>query len=55
MIFPYFWLILINFFSPNYVKSFLETVSKCTITAMVIVIIINVKSFLERQFLRDFN
>ena len=43
MIFP---LVLADF---NYVKLFLSTVNKCIIT-ITIIIIINVKSFLERHF-----
>ena len=51
-IFPLFKLILISFFCQNYVKPFLSTVNKCTIT--MIIIIINVKSFLERHFCSSF-
>ena len=49
MIFPLFWLIFINFFCPIYLKTFLSTVNKYTII-MMIIIIINVKTFLERYF-----
>ena len=49
MIFPLFWLILTSFFCPNYVKLFVLTINKCTITMMIIKTV-NVKSFLERHF-----
>ena len=46
MIFPLFWLISISCFLLNYLKTFfLSTVNKYTITIMIIIIIINIKSF----------
>ena len=48
MIFSFFWLTLIGLFFINYLKPFLLTVNKCAITIMII--IIDVKSFLQRHF-----
>ena len=51
MNFPLFWLILISFFCPNYVKPFFvdsQAMYKTIMIIIIIIIIINVKSFLER-------